>query len=174
MNPFRLRPRFHHVAPQSPEQVRAQLFAAVDAMPEEARYRLKQFHDQLEFKIPRQQRHTWSPQLVLLLAPEPSGATRLSGRFGPMEQIWTMFMALYGAQGCLLLAGLLFWFSERALQREGIGLWLSLAAASGLALTHLASLSGQSLGQAQMDELSRFILHTLAQQEREAHVVTTR
>lgn len=154
MNPFRLRPRFVFEVELDPTQVSARF----EQCQREGRcaYKIKYFSEQLELKIPPAQRHTWSPQLIMAVRAHEQGS-RLEGRFGPMEGVWTLFMALYAMGLCMLLGGSILWASELALNQGQLGRVLMVASGVWLLVVYAISMTGQSLGQAQMDELREFV-----------------
>ena len=166
MNPLRLRPRFALDVSGSPDEVirRLQDCQSHGRCP----YRVKYFEGQVELKLPPERRHTWSPQLIMAVRPHPEGGASLSGRFGPMENIWTMFMALYGVTGFSFIGGVMLWSSELLLGRGELGRWMMVVSGLGFILTWGASMIGQSLGQGQIDELREFILRLLADPAQEA------
>lgn len=154
MNPFQLRPRFAFEVELDPSEV----ISRFEQCQSEGRcaYKIKYFSEQLELKIPPAQRHTWSPQLIMAVRAHGQG-TRLDGRFGPMEGVWTFFMALYAVGLCMLLGGSILWASELALNQGQLGRVLMLISGAWLLIMYAISRAGQRLGQAQMDELREFV-----------------
>lgn len=158
MNPLRLRPRFTLQVDRSTEEVMALFAQSAERMGHA--YKIKFFSGQIEIKLPSAKRHTWSPQLIMAVCPDeqaPETKTELRGRFGPMEGVWTLFMALYAVGACLMLGGMIMGASELLLSHGSIGRWLTIGSGLWLIVVYMISMTGQSLGQAQMDELRDFV-----------------
>jgi hypothetical protein len=147
MSALRLRPRFELSVALSADEVMARIMACAEQG--SCSYRARFFEGQVELKIPRERRHTWSPKLNLLILAAPEGGALLKGRFGPMEGVWTMFMALYAISGLLALGALMLWSSALMLGATStFAKILFLASSLAFVVTHVALRIGQSLGQA--------------------------
>lgn len=108
------------------------------------------FDHRAELSIGGDERHFWSPQVTVEIAPSPEGGSRLEARFGPDPYVWALYVLAYAAM--LLL-------SSWALIFGGVQWWLGqtpsalLAAPVLMALAGLvygASFVGQGFGSEQM------------------------
>lgn len=110
---------------------------------------------QIELRIRERDRRFWSPQLVVIMKPDPGpgGATRLVGHFGPNGNVWTMFMAAYGFVVLSALNGAFFGFGQMMIGEPAWALWCVPGAVLVVALIYIAAGVGQRLGHHQVDVL---------------------
>lgn len=155
-----MRPRLELTVGLGTEQVIARL--REEAAAPTCICRVEVFYgDQVEVRIKRDHRHTWSPQVVLALE-EQDGATRLRGKFGPDGQIWTMFMAGYASAGMLALGGCLVLSSQMMLEGQARwGAWLIAVGGALAILVYLLARVGQQLANPQMEHIDALIHRAL-------------
>lgn len=106
--------------------------------------------DHITIRINRDQRHYWSPQLSVLMEREADDTeTKITGIYGPMPNVWTLFAISYLAIGVLLIFISIIGSSQYALGQEAKILWaLPALLFLGISL-YIISQLGQKLGAAQ-------------------------
>lgn len=153
MTSLRIRPRFHQIIAASPDKV-------------EERMKLKLKEPQndcigsvipgfIVIKIPRSERHYWSPQLSLSLEEHEEG-TLVRGLYGPKPTVWAMFMFGYSTLGLIGLFIAIIGFSKVSLGLEAPVLWI-LPVLAGLALVlYFVAQTGQKIGVEQTFTIHHF------------------
>jgi len=111
---------------------------------------------QFDLAIRREDRHFWSPQLVVHVTPKDGGCS-LTGHFGPNPNMWTAFMASYGFVVCCAITGTFYGLSQLMLDRYPWALWSIPVAIIAIAMIYIAAGVGQRLGRDQVDVLLRFL-----------------
>lgn len=151
MSSFGIRPHFSETVDLPPEEIQAKLIQEVERTA--GRCEIKNFPGYLCLRIPEEERHFWSPRLILSIDSREDGKTQLSGVYGPNANVWSIFVYGYLLIGSIgLFAGILGgvqWY----LDTLAWGLWIfytMLALALGL---YLFAQFGQKLGAAQTFQL---------------------
>jgi hypothetical protein len=106
--------------------------------------------DHITIRVDKEHRHYWSPQLSVLMQREPEDTvTKITGIYGPMPNVWTLFAVSYLAIGVLIVFISIIGFSQFALGQEANILWaLPFLILLGIGL-YVTSQLGQKLGAAQ-------------------------
>jgi hypothetical protein len=153
MTSFRLRPRFQHHAPYTPEEIKAMVSQKLAAASCGCIGSVNDGY--ITLRVPLGERHYWSPQLNLSLEAE-EGGTRIRGLYGPNPTVWAMFFFAYAAIGTLSLFIAIIGFSQKALGMEAPVLW-ALPVLGSLALVlYITAQMGQKAGVAQTFALHHF------------------
>lgn len=111
-------------------------------------------HVELLFR--REKRHLWSPWLSAEVHAHDQGA-RISGRFGPHPNLWTLFVALYAIWCFAATGALVYGLSQWTLDRPPTALWFLPLALLFTAAQYAASLLGQRLSARQTAFMRRFV-----------------
>jgi uncharacterized membrane protein YedE/YeeE len=118
--------------------------------------------DQLVITVLPEARH-FSPWLTIEIDPRGDGA-HVSATFSPHPSVWTGYMFGYLALGIVLLFSLL--FAAAVVMMDGgmpWSLWVAGGAVAGMLAMWWASVLGQRLAAAQMDELRGALTHAIEQ-----------
>ncbi len=147
MSSFGIRPHFSETIDLTPEDAQAKIIGEV----ERGKYRceVKSFDGFICLRIPRQDRHFWSPRLNLSLQPTDDGKAHLQGVYGPNANVWSLFLYGYLITGSLAVFSGILGFAQLTVGGRPWGLWLFgtvVAIAAGL---YLLAQFGQKLGAAQ-------------------------
>lgn len=105
-----------------------------------------------EIHVPGAERRLWSPHLAIRID-EEDGRSSLFGRFAPHPEVWTFFMFLYFAVVFAVVFGGIFGYVQWVSSERPWGFWAVGIGVPVLLLLHLASWTGQRLGQEQMVRL---------------------
>ena len=153
-----MRPTFVIEFPMSPTQAIAGLTTLVDDrdMPIEGRIA----GNHLMLVIPPKRRHFWSPWLNIEVI-DHNGCASVKGRFSPNPSVWTGFMLTYLAMGTLVLFAALFGLSQWMMNKPPNALPLAAVPLLITVALYIASLIGQRMAQAQMNELYEAAMGTL-------------
>lgn len=118
--------------------------------------------DHIFIKLPKQERHFWSPQLHLELTETTGEKCSLHGFFGPNPTVWTMFMFFHVAVGILFMVNATWMYTKYSLNNS-IGLQIGVAMALILIwiLLYFAGVAGKKKGKPGMRELHNFMLETI-------------
>lgn len=144
MSSFRIRPRFTHTVPLSPEETRRHLLAGLAR--QASNFEVKDFPGYICLHFPPAERHFWTPRLALDLALMPEGTTRIEGTYGPDAELWSLFLYGYLIVGVLgSFAGILSG-AQLMIEAEPWGLWVLAGLALFAALLYLSAQLGQKLG----------------------------
>lgn len=114
---------------------------------------------QAELHLAKSERF-FTPVLHLDLAQE-EGRRVLVGRFGPLPQVWILFMGIYFLLGIAGTAGLMYGASQWMLGREPWALLGAPVAVALAAFTYGAAFIGQGLSAEQMYELRCWVERSL-------------
>jgi hypothetical protein len=111
-------------------------------------------------RICESRQHFGSPQLSFEIEATELGSS-LTGLFMPMPSIWTAFMALYALIVFGGFCGAVYGYAQLQLGNAPLAFWSVPGALVLLALVYAAACVGQHMGREQMDELQRFVEHSL-------------
>ena len=153
MTSLRIRPRFNQIIPAPCEKIE-----------ERMKLRLKEpqsicvgsvIPGFIVIKIPRSERHYWSPQLSLSLEEHEEG-TFVRGLYGPNPTVWAMFTFGYSALAVIALFISIIGFSKVSLGLEAPILWvLPVLVIMALVLYFIAQ-TGQKIGVEQTFTIHHF------------------
>lgn len=140
------RPTFTMASKLAPSEIRKRTNALVKTS---TRLRGIAFDDRIELSIGGDERHFWSPQIVVRMRAEGEGAV-LDARFGPDPYVWALYRFLYGTMIVITFWAVLFGFVQWTLSQTPYALLVAPALALVAALVYGASFVGQGLGSEQM------------------------
>jgi len=162
MSSFRMRPRFE-----------LEISRPADAIIDHFRNQLHQpglpcrglaVMDHVTIRVRKEELHFWSPQLNVTLFRSPDGlSTHVTGRYGPMPNVWTLFTGGYLLFGFLFMFVSIVGFSQYSLGQPCQILWFLPVLAILIALLYVSSQLGQKLGAEQMFTLHHFFEETIGQ-----------
>lgn len=144
MSSFRIRPRFVQTVELNPDATRARILQAfAENSPD---IEVRGFSGFIGLHIAENNRHVWSPRLLLDLKSNEFGKTTIEGVYGPESDIWSVYLYGYLITGLLgTFSGALGW-AQIVIGTPPWGLWV-LATMSLLAGgLYLAAQFGQKLG----------------------------
>lgn len=160
---FAFRPGFSLDVDVPSRELVSRLAKALGAMPLQLRRtrlpgggdsdRARRDHDHLVITVKPDVRHFWSPWLTIEV--EPRGETsRLSALFSPHPSLWTGYMFGYLSLGVIMMFSLIYAGSAAMMGGGALwALWVAGGAVLGAVGMWWASVLGQRLAGAQMDEL---------------------
>lgn len=106
--------------------------------------------DHITISVEKSHRHYWSPQLSILMQREPDDQnTKITGVYGPMPNVWTLFAISYLAISVLLVFITIIGSSQYALGQEAGILWAVPVLVVLAICLYIISQLGQKLGAAQ-------------------------
>ncbi len=148
MASFRVRPKFEMTSSKTVEDI-------IVLIKEKLTTNIHHLHgqamqDHITIRVNKSHRHYWSPQLSVLMYREPEDTeTRIIGVYGPMPNVWTLFMLIYLSIGVLSIFIAIIGFSQQALGHDSSILY-SLPVLAIIALgMYIFSQMGQKLAAAQ-------------------------
>ncbi len=156
-----MRPRFQIELPLPHETALRRLVAPLEAHDERIEGLVAGLH--VEWMVPREARHFWSPRLSLEVTPSPEDprTCRLSGLFGPRPSVWTLFAFGYGGIAFIAATATLFGASQWSIDEAPRALW-ALPPCGVLALLLYAfSLFGQRLATNELALLRGMLVEVL-------------
>ena len=162
MASFRVRPRFEIESKKSMEEI-------ISLVKENLKHNSHNLHgqamqDHITIRINKSHRHYWSPQLSILMQRDPEDTeTTITGIYGPMPNVWTLFAMGYLAIGVLFTFISIIGFSQKALGNESKILWMLPVLATIAAFMYLSSQFGQKLGAAQTYAIHYFFEEALGE-----------
>lgn len=143
----RPRPRFTLSSPLASTEIRDRVNALVRSSP---KLRGIAFEHRIELSIGGDERHFWSPQLVVEVSPTSDGGSALDVRVGPDPYVWALYLLAYGAMLLVTLWALAFGMVQLWLDQTPTALLAAPALAVLAALVYGASFVGQGLGSDQI------------------------
>ena len=160
------RPHFHFDAPLEVDLAVARLEELVKGDHPDYVGRLAAGQRHVELRMPRDERHLWSPSLSANLK-EREGGTRVTGLIGPMPNVWTLVAAvnLGAVTGILFLAtfgGVQLWLDQTPWAFLGVGFLLLV-----LLVVYLVAQAGQRIGAPQARHLRHLLEDALQLPEAE-------
>ncbi len=163
----RMRPRFELVVSTSAEETVEQIREGLDRSdrPYEGHF----YPKHVEIRIAESERSFWSPELILQVEDDNEGAI-LRGRFGPRQNLWTLFVAMYSALAFGTLVGLILGSSQATLSQPAWGLWLVPICLVLASSVYGSALIGRSLGGEQIVELRTLVERAVGVEEEPAYV----
>jgi len=157
--PFAIRPRFKVALPLSQEEIDKKINKGL-AMPGASCTGIS-VPGFATIKVPRADRHYWSPQLSVTLEDQEEGDGKggvlLHGLYGPAPAVWTMFVFFYAVIGVVLMFVTVVGLSRQSLDMSSAILWWVPVLLFLLLSVYLFSYFGQKLGHDQMESLHLFL-----------------
>ena len=162
MTSFRIRPKFIAWTDKSKDEIIAKLEKKLNFPNQEHPCRVQIYPHRIKLQIPNDQQHYWSPELEVSIE-ESDGGTVLRGRYGPHQNVWTLFTLLYLATVILIIFIAIIGFSRMSLGLPSQILWvLPILIGFGLFL-YIVSQLGQKLGAEETFTLHHFLEELLEQ-----------
>ena len=162
MASFRIRPKFQLVTDLSIDQIIAHTKEKLKDETHGLHGQAKQDH--ITIRIDRAQRHFWSPQLsVLLQDDQVEGKTLLTGVYGPMPNVWSLFALVYLAIAVLFTFISIVGFSQRALGQDAPILYTLPFLLIATIAMYIISQFGQKLGAPQTYRIHYFFEEVLGE-----------
>lgn len=153
MSSFRIRPRFRHFIKDTPQNVQERI--EIHLRDPHTTIKGQVSRGYIVLKIPQEDEHFWSPQLMLSFE-EENGGTVISGLYGPRPSIWALFAYGYAALGILAIFIAIIGTSNMSLGKSSSILW-ALPLLGGLAVAlYIIAQTGQKLGAQQTFTLHYF------------------
>lgn len=153
MKTLRMRPSFELEVP--PDHARVMELLEWRIRARNAKVRGWVQHDQAELHL-RHAEQFFSPVLHVSLLRE-GGAARLQCRFGPLPQVWLVFVGLYFLIALAGVAMLMWGASQWMIGRTPWALWGGPASVAVFAFVYGAAFIGQGLASEQMYVLRAFV-----------------
>ena len=154
MSSFRIRPRFREELPLDTLEYTQKLKTALDSS---AAFTGMVSENYAVIKIPREERHYWSPQLALTIEPyEDKKAVFVRGLYGPKPSVWAVFFMSYAALGIVSLFVGVFGLSQIMLEKPAPILWAIPGFAVIALIMYLVAQAGQKVGAEQMYRIHHF------------------
>ncbi len=151
---LRLRPRFDIEFGGTPDEAMEVMREALNCV--ECGILGHRYTYQYELRVPREERHFWSPFLNLLIQ-EDNGKTHLRGKFGPNANVWTMFVAAYTVLGITAFVGLIVASSQWSIQQAPTGLIVTAVCTVLAIIVYIAGKFGESLAMNHIHRILRFV-----------------
>lgn len=151
MSSFRVRPRFEDNLAEPPDAAHARLLAAFAGQP--APLEVKSFPGMIGLHIPETARRPWSPRLILSFEATETGATRISGTYGPEIEVWSVFLYGYLVSGMLGTFSGILGTAQLLLGQRPWGAWVCTGMVLLALLLYLGAQLGQKLGARQTFQL---------------------
>lgn len=154
MSSLRIRPRFREELPLSTQEYTEKLKRALDGS--------KGFTGLVSdnyavIKIPKEERHYWSPQLALTIEPfDERKAVFVRGLYGPKPSVWAVFFMAYAAIGVLALFVGVYGLSQIMLEKPAPILWAIPGFGAVALILYLVAQAGQKVGAEQMFRIHHF------------------
>jgi hypothetical protein len=163
MTSFRIRPKFEVISEKSKEHLIKEIKDKALHPNRTSECDVLILKERIKLKIKKEDQHYWSPVLTVYLYEEEDGGTLLRGRYGPHQNVWTLFTLLYLALSILFLFVSIYGFSRMSLGLSYQVLWI-LPVLLGIAiLLYLSSQIGQKLGAEETFTLHHFFEELLDQ-----------
>ncbi|HRO08267.1 MAG TPA: hypothetical protein PK611_07745 [Saprospiraceae bacterium] len=162
MASFRIRPKFSVTSTLTTDEI---LSKVKNRLRDNTDYLHGQaMQDHITIRVNKEQRHYWSPQLsVLLQEDEASQSTLITGVYGPMPNVWTLFAISYLALSVMFTFISIIGFSQRALNQEAPILYALPIIVITAAVLYILSQMGQKLGAAQTYTIHFFFQEALGE-----------
>lgn len=162
MSSFRVRPKFSVTSTQTTEDILMKVKNRLSDNTEHLHGQAMQDH--ITIRINKEQRHYWSPQLsILLQEDEVNQSTLITGVYGPMPNVWTLFAVSYLALAVIFTFISIIGFSQRALNQEAAILYVLPILVIVAAVLYIMSQMGQKLGAAQTYTIHFFFQDALGE-----------
>jgi hypothetical protein len=153
MSSFRLRPRFQHITYSTLAEIEQLVKNELDL--ENIKCDLRIISGHIQMRIPKGERHFWSPQLDLSIEEEDE-KTLIRGFYGPNPNTWALFTYGYVILGILFTFTSMWVLSKWTLDKAAPESWLLLIFALLALSLYLIAQFGQKIGAEQMYELHFF------------------
>ena len=167
MTSFRIRPKFEVTTDLSKDDLITKVKEKIIHPSRASECDVVILNERIKLKIKKEDQHYWSPVLTVYLYEQEEGGTLLRGRYGPHQNVWTLFTLLYLALSILILFVAIYGFSRMSLGMSYQVLWV-LPGLFGFAIfLYLLSQVGQKLGAEETFTLHHFFEELL---DRKIHI----
>lgn len=162
MASFRVRPKFQWISDLSVDEI-------ITRTKEKLKDEYNGLHgqamqDHITIRVDSDQRHYWSPQLSVLLQDDQiEGKTLITGVYGPMPNVWSLFALVYLAIAVLFTFISIVGFSQRALGEEAYILYALPFLIIAAVTMYIVSQFGQKLGAPQTYRIHYFFEEVLGE-----------
>ncbi|MBA4138006.1 MAG: hypothetical protein C0518_11870 [Opitutus sp.] len=147
LNSFRVRPRFTQVIDLPREVTREKILRSL--ADNSAGLAVKAFPEFIGIHLAEQERHYWSPRLMLSLYDWPEGGTLIEGTYGPEIEVWSVFLYGYLSTGLLGTLSAIYGGAQLFIGDEPWAFYLTGSMAVIALALYLAAQLGQKLGAVQ-------------------------
>ncbi len=154
---FRVRPRFRARVAADPVVAREHVLAALVDLPQGLVVRV--VPGLVGLHIADENRHAWSPRLLLNFEAQADGSTLIEGVYGPETEVWSVFVYGYIFTGMIGIFSAILGGAQWFIGSGPWAFWVTAAMAVVAAALYVAAQFGQKLGAWQT-----FQLHQLWEQ----------
>lgn len=127
--------------------------------------------DHFTIWINKKDRHYWSPQFSALITAENDNTSRISGFFGPMPTVWTLFAFMYIGLSVLITFITIIGFAQRSLNQDSSILWFVPLLVGIMILLYFSSIAGRKLARPQIELIHSFLTNEIGIQENKKHSI---
>ena len=156
MNSLRIRPKFSVLSPKPQDQIVAELQGKNTDDHGSHPCRLQVFPNRFKLSIRKEHQHYWSPVLEVTMEEEEEG-TLLTGRYGPHQNVWTLFTMLYLGIGILTLFISIIGLARMSLGLSARILWTIPVLVVTALFLYIVSQIGQKLGSDEITSLHHLV-----------------
>ena len=153
-----LRPKFEVFVPIPSDEVMEILQDCLNE--EQCGVHGSRFVLQYELRIPRKERHFWSPYLNLLVLDGEDGS-HVRGRFGPDIGVWSMFIAIYAILGISGTVFAIIGHSQWSINQTPTGLFYSSIAFLLAVVVYAVGKIGEGMAETHIERIRRFMAESL-------------
>lgn len=159
---FRIRPKFELISDLTVDEI---ITKVKEHLKDDAHGLHGQaMQDHITIRVNKDQRHFWSPQLsVLLQNDQIEGKTLITGVYGPMPNVWSLFAMAYLSIAVLVTFISIVGFSQRALGEEALILYSLPILIIAATTMYIVSQFGQKLGAPQTYRIHYFFEEALGE-----------
>ena len=154
---LQLRPRFRFDSTLLPDVMIAKLRKQLEENTDTVTGIIIEDHHVI-LKIPKENRHYWSPQMDVRLEEVVGKGTILQGMVGPSPQVWTKFMFLYGLVGFIGMVGLVIGMSQWTVGKTPAAMWIVVLCVAAVVAIYMAARAGKKLARDETRTLYYFLL----------------
>ncbi len=153
LSSFRVRPRFRVCVAGVPDEARARVMKSLADAPDGLVVR--DFPGLVGLHIVDEERHFWSPRLLLNFDAQLDGTTCIEGVYGPETEVWSVFLYGYLFSGMIGIFSGILGCAQFFTRGYPWGFWVTGAMALVAAGFYLAAQLGQKLGAWQTFQLHK-------------------
>ncbi|MDQ8201826.1 hypothetical protein [Pelagicoccus sp. SDUM812003] len=161
---WKLRPSFRQELDLGSDEAQNRIVRHVQR--DHSNFEIKSFPGFVCLRIPKEDRHFWTPRLNVSLEQTESGGTQVRGTFGPNANVWALYLYGYLIVGIVGMFSGMFGACQLFVGLSAWGLWVfSGSLVIALAL-YLASRIGQRIAMPQSKLLERIYVEAVGQEVR--------
>lgn len=151
LNSFRVRPRFTQIVALPREATREKILRSLAE--HSHGLHVKSFPEFIGIHFAEQERHSWSPRLMLSLYDWPEGGTLIEATYGPEIEVWSVFLYGYLSTGLLGTFSAIYGGAQLFIGVEPWAFYITGSMAVIALALYLAAQLGQKLGAVQTIKL---------------------